>query len=130
MMYYTVELKGGGGFQFGFEVLSVLVIASAVTGERETLQPQVLCYTSHLLDPVLYNFPPPYKQNQVSSDTFSCSSCPSSTIQGTVLYRDIRDSVVFHSSSLHQLYWFTHYSKFVVTNLMNCQTSKCPIGEK
>lgn len=112
--------------------LSVLVIAPAATGENETLQPQVLCYTSHLLDPVLYSLVSTTLQTKPGFfwHSFSCSSCRNSTIQGTVLYRDIKDSVVFQSSSLHQLYWFTHYSKSLVMNLMNCQTSKFPIGEK
>lgn len=105
MMYHAVELKGEGVSSLPLKS-DCCSRCSSSTGENETLQPQVLCNTSHLLAPVCIAwFPPPYKQNQVSSDTHFLVPCVEA-----VLYRaDIRDSVVFQSS-LHQLYWFSHYS--------------------
>lgn len=71
----------GRGFPVWLWSLSVLVIAPAAAGENETLQPQVLCYTSHLLDPVLYSLVSTTLQTKPGFfwHSFSCSLYRNST---------------------------------------------------
>lgn len=97
VLYYTVELRGGGrGFplKFGFKVWEFESLLQHPRGKRRHCS-QKCCVTLHIFWLLCCTawILPPYKQNQVSSDTHFLVP----RVEAVPYRADIRGSVGFQS---------------------------------